>query len=508
MNFLPRPSVPRHPVPLFSEPAARTLVERLGGPRGRHEGRLRGFWQPGVALLATGLIVYGLGFLAKVPCIRSHYLEDGRQALDWSGHKQYTTACYNDIVPLFSGRGLDQPGFSYAYSWVENGVTRYMEYPVITGVFQWLMGALTRLVSPATSWLLPVTVYFTLTAFVLALVWIVVVRLTVSLTGPRTWDTLLVAASPLVIVHALTNWDILSIVFALGGMVAMRRNQSVLGGVLFGLGAATKLWPLLLIGAYMVLALRTRVYAPAAKALVSAAFTWVLVNLPIALQYPQAWGEFFRLNRERTYEWTTIWALADAAARSLTGGSVITPSIANAGSFFLFALACGAIALLGWKARRPPRIAELAFLIVAAFLLVNKVWSPQYSLWLVPLVALAVPRWRLVYAWQVAEAAVWPVLMWYFLGEDNKGVPLGLVHTVVLIRDAFLIALIVMVVRHIQGRSEDKVRLAASEDPLAPGWAGTGFQTDAGVVPDSASRQGAGAASVMVPPMNSTKEST
>ena len=51
----------------------------------------------------------------------------------------------------------------------------------------------------------------------------------------------------------------------------------------------------------------------------------------------------------------------------------------------LTALVCAGVAALGFRAPRPPRLASLAFLLVAGFLLVNKVWSPQYSLWLVPL---------------------------------------------------------------------------------------------------------------------------
>lgn len=49
----------------------------------------------------------------------------------------------------------------------------------------------------------------------------------------------------------------------------------------------------------------------------------------------------------------------------------------------LMVLAFVAIAALALRAPRPPAVAELAFLTVAAFLLLNKVWSPQYSLWLV-----------------------------------------------------------------------------------------------------------------------------
>ena len=57
-----------------------------------------------------------------------------------------------------------------------------------------------------------------------------------------------------------------------------------------------------------------------------------------------------------------------------------------------------------------------------AFLLLNKVWSPQYSLWLLPLAVLARPRWRSLLLWQATEALLWvPRLLWY-LGTDNRGV--------------------------------------------------------------------------------------
>src|SRR5271167_2494882 len=41
------------------------------------------------------------------------------------------------------------------------------------------------------------------------------------------------------------------------------------------------------------------------------------------------------------------------------------------------------------------------------FLITNKVWSPQYVIWLVPLAVLARPRWWPYVLWQLAE-------VWYF----------------------------------------------------------------------------------------------
>ena len=94
------------------------------------------------------------------------------------------------------------------------------------------------------------------------------------------------------------------------------------------------------------------------------------------------------------------------------------------------------------RAPRPPRLASLAFLVVAAFLLVNKVWSPQYSLWLVPLAVLALPRWRLLLAWMTLDALVWVPRMFYYLGTGRqKGLPPDWFLGAVVVRDALVVVL-------------------------------------------------------------------
>ena len=48
----------------------------------------------------------------------------------------------------------------------------------------------------------------------------------------------------------------------------------------------------------------------------------------------------------------------------------------------------------------------LGFPLIACFLLSNKVYSPQYSLWLLPWFALALPSWPAFAAFEVADVAV------------------------------------------------------------------------------------------------------
>ncbi|SDS75718.1 Uncharacterized membrane protein [Corynebacterium timonense] len=452
-----------------TEPLAQGWVGFLGGPLGRFAvpGRAS-FWTPLRAILALAWVFLSLGVLSKANCAGGSPDENGVLQLDWSGARQYTSFCYNDIVPLYHGRGLDQPGFAYDYSWVEDGVTRYMEYPVLAGVFQNIMGAIARSTSGLVAGVLPeVGWYFYLTAFVMAVLWVATARMVAELAGNRVWDTLLVVGSPLLITHAFTNWDIPSIFFLVAALLAARNRRFWLAGVLIGLGTAFKLWPLFVLGAYVTLALRTRQWLPFAKMAGAAALTWVAVNLPVYLRNPEGWAEFNRLNTERGWEWTTIYAVISR----ITGWGGFdgegTPVILNMVTLVLFASGCVFTLILGLRAPRDPRVAELLFLIVAFFLLFNKVWSPQYSLWLVVPAVLALPRWRLLLAWMTMDMMVWPILMWHLLGVDNNGLPGEAVNVIVIARDAFVVAMVILVVRQMLGRSKDAVAAAhGGHDPL------------------------------------------
>lgn len=348
-----------------------------------------------------------------------------------------------------------------------------MEYPVLTGWFQAIMGIIARSTYPlaAALDLAPAAWYFVLTALVLSMVWAGVIRMVVALTGRRVWDTVLVAASPLVVVHAFTNWDILSIAFAVGALLAFRSRRYALSGVLIGLGLAAKMWPVFLLGAIVTLAVRAAGarrphWRDLLVTLAGAVVSWLVVNLPVMMAHPEAWGEFLRLNSSRGAEWSTIYAILSREV-----GWSFSVDTLNLISLGLFIVACGAIFVLGLYAPRTPRMAELASLIVIGFLLANKVWSPQYSLWLVVPLVLALPRWRLLFSWMVAEALVWPAVMYYMVGQSGEhyGLTKELLDLVLLVRDGLLIAIAVIIVRQILGKTADAVRKAhGGADPLSP----------------------------------------
>lgn len=122
---------------------------------------------------------------------------------------------------------------------------------------------------------------------------------------------------------------------------------------------------------------------------------------------------------------------------------------------------------MGLKCSKEPRVAELLTLIVCFFLLFNKVWSPQYSLWLIVPAVLAAPYWRLLLSWMTVDMMVWPILMWHMLGTDNLGLPGAALDIVIICRDAFIVAIMVVVVQQMFGKRTDKVAAAhGGHDPL------------------------------------------
>lgn len=460
--------------PARTEPAAQGFTEFLGGPMGRYSaiGRAK-FLTPQRTLILAGLLFLGTGFFTKANCTIGQRVEWGVQ-LDWSGRRQYLSACYTDIIPLYGAEGLDQGGVPYFYSWVEDGVVRFMEYPVLAGLFQWINASITRAIYPIfdaafPGHLLPeASLYFFITALGLTSFWILSIVMVRKLAGNRPWDTVLMAISPLVSVHAFTNFDTPSIALALAAMLAVQRGKVWQAGIWIGLGCAFKMWPIFLLGAYFALALRNKALLPWLKMLATTAISWLVVNVPLIILAPAGWAEFYRLNQRRGWEGTTIYAVISRITGWQGFDAPGESAILNAVSLAAFVFCCVLVLFVGLKSPKEPRVAELILLILVAFLMTNKVWSPQYSLWLVPFVVLAVPRWKLVLCWMFAEAAVWPFLMWHMLGVDDKGINHELLDAVIVIRGALLLTLTIIVIRQLWNRSVDYVAQAHNNtDPTA-----------------------------------------
>ncbi|MGV0698897.1 glycosyltransferase family 87 protein [Mycolicibacter sinensis] len=482
-------------LPTRTDDVVHALSNTIGGPVGRHAliGRAR-FMTPLRVMFLIAVLFLALGWTTKSACLQS--VGSGgpdERVANWDNERAYFQLCYSDVVPLYTAELLNQGKFPYKSSWVEKDGTgkpqirydglpaqRYMEYPVLTGLYQYSAMALaktytaiTKVVKiPALSGVAEVVVFFDIVAVGLALAWLVTVWSTAGLAGRRVWDAALVAASPLVIFQVFTNFDALATAFAGAGLLAWARRRPVAAGVLLGLGTAAKLYPVLLLYPLLLLGLRTGRLRDVRRTVVATALTWLAVNLPVLVFAPRGWTEFFRLNSRRGDDMDSIYNVV----KSLTGwrgfdgelGLWQPPSVLNIVVAVSFALCCAGIGYIALTAPRRPRVAQLAFLLVAAFLLTNKVWSPQFSLWLVPLAVLALPHRRLLLAWMAVDALVWVPRMYYLYSVSDRSLPEQVFTSTVLLRDLAVLGLCALVIRQIYRPDQapvDLVRERGFDDP-------------------------------------------
>ncbi|KQB86969.1 glycosyltransferase family 87 protein [Corynebacterium lowii] len=406
------------------------------------------------------MTLLSLGYLSKAHCLASSRGDDGILRLDWSGNRQYMSACYSDIAGFHSALHFEELANPFA--------ARTVEEPVLTSLFQWLINALSHLTYPAIEALslpiAPAAWYFTISAAVLGCTWIITLRLLMDVVGNRVWDLILVAGSPLLIVYAFHAWDLLAVFALVAALRSVRYQRPVAAGIWIGVGAAFQVWPGLLVVALFLLGARTRQWAFPARVAVASAATWILLNAPVLLLYPQAWLDPYRSYLAQGASWDTLYYLVGQVL-----GVPFSPTALNVMVPGLWIVGLLLIAQWGLAARRTPRLAEVLFLLVAFTLLLSKQWLPQHALWLLVPAVLALPRWRLLLSWMFLELLVFPATMLYSGAEEGNGLPLWFFATLIVLRGGVLTALVVMVSQQLRGQREDKVDHATGGvDPALP----------------------------------------
>ena len=403
-------------------------------------------------LLAASVLGMVLAFAEKSPC----------RSGAWNFYaKQFQDACYTDIYPLYYGEGLSAGKVPYT--------GHPVEYPVLIGGAMQAAAWLVRNVSPA----IRGREFFDVTVVLLAVCAVAGVLATARAAGPdRRAQALMVALSPALILSAFINWDLIALALTALGIAAWAGRRGVWAGVLLGLGVAAKFYPLVVFGPLLLLCLRAGQLREFAKTLAAAVLAWLAVDLPVMILAPSGWAYFYTFSKDRGADWGSIWYLFEHFNVPVLGNSQL--SALNEMSAAFFAAACAAIAVLALAAPRRPRLPQLCFLVLAAFLMTNKVWSPQYVVWLVPLAVLARPRLWPYLLWQLAEVAyffgIWGYLIFVYASEGNPvtgyaGISTGWYFAALLARFLAVALLAAYVVRDILYPERDVVRALGHDDP-------------------------------------------
>lgn len=394
--------------PTLSDPVAASGSEVVGGPLGRLA-RIpsAAWWTPVRVLVVLSALAYALGVVLDQSCMSN----------GWASPDRYEHLCYSDIPPLYALRGFADGYLPYLQT-PPGG--QPLEYPVLIGIFMqvaaWVSSALIGVLGTGANAAL---VFFGVNVILLYPFFLLAVLATSATVRARPWDAAMVALAPSVILAATINWDLIAIGLAALAIMLWSRRRPGWAGLVLGLAIAAKFYPILFLGPLLLLCLRAGRMRAFGLTVAGAAASWLVVNLPFALANTEGWAYFYRFSSERGQDFGSIWY-----ALSLWGVPSVPADLLNPLATGTLLVLCAGIGALILFARRRPRLAPMLFLVVAAFAVTNKVYSPQFVLWLIPLAVLARPKWRDFLIWQAAEVAYFIAVWWYLAGygvEDAKG---------------------------------------------------------------------------------------
>ncbi len=380
-----------------------------------------------------------LGFVNKDRCTGPRFDEWGRSQPDFD-QRRYEDVCYSDIQTLWIGRDIDRHVFPYVHgSLTEDGrpVGGVVEYPVLTGVFIWASA-----IPAATDAEFLLYSALLLAPFGLATAWL--------LGRMSGWRALLWCVGPPLVLYAFHNWELPVVLCATAAFYVVHQGwgkrgadrplltRATVAAVLLGLGFAFKVYPAIFVLPLMLYVLtggrggaefagrRGPDWKGALRVAATALGTAVAVNVPFMVAGFEGWRASFTFQLLRKADITTnsiwFWGLRpdsnpdNAPVQELIG--VLSPVL----MLVSFVVACA----IGWA--RYQREGTYPWIPVSAamlcgFLLLHKVHSPQYTLWLIPMFVLLRVRWGWIFAYLVADLAMGiGIFRWYyeiFYGEHG-----------------------------------------------------------------------------------------
>ena len=270
---------------------------------------------------------------------------------------------YSDIIALYRTRFLYQHTLPYIHNRIE--------YPVIMGIFMWL--------ASLPHGLLPYFIITSAALYAMALATYFILHRMVPKKAVY-WAVL-----PILVVYGLLNWDLLGIAFMVIAWRSYQAQHWRRSAVWFAVAVFTKLFPVFFlpfIAAELWRQGRTREMMRMVWAFLAAS---AVINVPFMVANFGNWALFYTFNAGRALG-------ADIYSNRWIHG--IPVSSANLISLAVTVVAVVWLALRVYQGGRAVEAAAYAFTI---FLFVNKVYSPQYTIWLVAFALLADwPGWTLL----------------------------------------------------------------------------------------------------------------
>lgn len=422
---------------------------------GRHA-KPSGVWfnpMPWVILAASVLFV-ALA-LRQVPCIQT----DATNSING-----FIRLCYSDIPLMWTGQEFGL------------GVTPFggdsMLVPPVLGVFMLaaveISGLLGAVIQPDAEVQLQLDgaqIFFavsTVMLFVFFLAWVV----STTLMGRdsrgrfRSWDGMLIAASPVVLASGLINWELLPIGLSAIGLYQLSRRRVIESGIVLGLAAAAGTVPMVIVVAVAAcIGLRGRV-TQVMQFILPAVMTWFVIHLPLLLRDWKSVISFYQDQVSGEASYGSPWFLLE-----LTG-----VNLRFVGYLGLMVLLVFMVATIAWlySSKTRPRVGTLVATFVFLTCLLGAAFSPQTALWLLFALVLARPFRREYIIFTAVQVSYWFAIWGYLAGHltAEKNGPTNLYFMAIAFRVIVDMWLIVLFYRDMARPGQDALRAPDFSDPL------------------------------------------
>jgi hypothetical protein len=439
---------------------------RLGGQLGTHA-RIKGGWfDPVPVVMTSAIVTWLLLMLKQAPCIQT---DPGNPP------NSFASLCYTDISVLYVNR---EPLWSGGSVFVTSG--QPLEYPPLIGGFialaRWLAVRFGASVGPDVEWedkLVASHIFFGVSAVMLFICFLSLVAIHLELgrkvasrhtqgVRVRGWDAIFVAASPVVLFTGLINWDLFAVALTSLTLLLWARCRPFAAGIALGLAVSAKFYALAIIPVLFLLCLRAAKPRAFLRFIGAAVLSWAAVNVPFMVISFGSWSYFWTFNADRGADLGSIWYMLQLAGVSY--GSAKTVSI-----LMVAGVTIGGLFIIGQvlDAPRRPRMPQVLLLVMVVFLVFNKVYSPQYVLWLLPVAVLARPKLFDLAVLTISEV-LYTVAVWGFL-DGVLGIGTGadrLYWAAVVLRCGTQLWFASRVVSDIENPWDDPVRVPFIDDPL------------------------------------------
>ena len=293
---------------------------------------------------------------------------------------------YSDISP-FNKIAL-QPGLPY--------IDKDVEYPVITGLFIHLTGLGKTKEN-----------YFLLSSFFLVLFGLLTLITLYKLVLEKGIDKkrliIFFAAAPSILFFMIYNWDLIAIFFTVLSLYFFRQKKDVSAAIFLSLGFNAKLFPILLLP---IMLLKRDSIIKWVKIIFSFFITSIIVNIYFIIKNFDGWLFFYTFNSLREPNPDSMWGI-------IYRFSGIEIKLIGLISLVLFLI----LYLFIIFYYRKKNIYYLGAASILLFLIFNKVFSPQYILWLLPFFIL-IPKLNKIsfYSLEISNLIVlFSILPWIFI---------------------------------------------------------------------------------------------